>query len=241
MTLTAEMLRISSSFGDSKSKRSTEINKMRESLARQIVDGREAVLRMSSELHKAIQSDLKNISKNVAKNKKETWSLLHGYKTGRKSNAVELKARLEIDRTRLATLVEEVLLGFEKDRTTARSIIRKSAASRKINSKQSVESSIIPSVVTQEITVEIEVPTPPVKATNPTSAMPPIKATSPTTATPPIKGTTPTTATPPIKGTSPTTATPPIKATSPTPATLPVKTGSPTPAGHEFSKTNSKK
>jgi hypothetical protein len=170
VTLTAEMLRISRSFGSSRSKRLGEINDIKQLVARQIKEGRETARLMSSELNNTIKIDLKNILKHVAASQKETWSLIDSYKKGRHSDTVELQARLELDRTRLTATVKKMLFGFEQDRTSARAIIRKSAANRKIDQQKILVSAIVTQVDVPETMPEVELIAPAIKTSIPTNA-----------------------------------------------------------------------
>ena len=140
MTITAEKSQISRAFRDSHTKRSYEISEMKQSLVRQIKEGRSSARLMSSELHESIQRDLKNISEHVTANRSAASNLVLRYKAGRKVSAKALKAMLEADRTRLTVKIKKMMLGLEHDRITARASNRSYIASRKAKLKQSVVS-----------------------------------------------------------------------------------------------------
>jgi uncharacterized protein YheU (UPF0270 family) len=212
VTLKEEMSSITRSFVLSRAKRSGEINEMKQSLARQIKEGKASADLMSSELHETIQIDLKRISEYVSSNRDAVSSLLLSYKAGRKASTKALRARLVVDRISLSSKVKKILLGFAQDHNRARASILGSAASSKSKVKPSNSTST---------EVKVNNPTPAaVKTNSPTPAA--VKTNSQTPAAVKTNSQTPAA----VKTNSQTPAA--VKANSQTPAA--VKANSQTPA-----------
>jgi hypothetical protein len=230
VTLKEEMSSITRSFVVSRAKRSREINEIKQSLARQIKDGRASADLMSSELHEAIQIDLKSISQYVSLNRDAVSSLMLSYKARRKASTKALKARLVIDRISLSSRVKKILLGFGQDRINVRASILANAASSKVKTSSPTPAAAKPSSPTPaaakpsspnsaEIKTKIPIPAA-VKSNSSTSAA--VKSNSSTSAAVKSNSSTPAA----VKTNIPTPAA--VKTNSPTPAA--VKTNSPTPA-----------
>lgn len=137
MTRTAEMSRITRAMGESHTRRSQEIDEMKQALQHQINDGRASARRASSTLNDSIRRDLKNISRHVAATRSSASGLIKRYKAARQAGTKVLKARLAADRTGLTAMVKKVIQGLELDRVGAGRVFRDYAASRQSKVKKS--------------------------------------------------------------------------------------------------------
>jgi hypothetical protein len=213
VNLTAEMSRLIHSFEVSRTKRLREINEIKQSLTRQIKEGRTSLHLISSELNESIQLDLKTISQYVTANRNAVSSSILHYKAGRQVSTKALRARLETDRISLTATVKKILFDFQQDRIAERASILNNASSRMGLVRKSVVTSTPAS--------------PAAKTSSPTPASPAAKTSSPTPASPAAKTSSPTPATPAAKTSSPTPASPAAKTSSPTLPAFPFKTSSP--------------
>jgi len=215
MTKTVEKSRISRAFTDSHTERLCEINEMKQSLVRQIKEGRSSAQLMSSELRKSIQHDLKNIFRHVAENRSAASNLILRYRALRQKSAKTLKATLEIDRIGLAVMIEKTMLGLKQDRILARASSSSCRSGQRAKLRNSVKASSQAVTGSSEITAEVEktsvevAPSAPVMPSSPAQVAPSaqVKPSSPTQVAPSAQ----------VKPSSPTQVAPsaPVKPSSP--------------------------
>jgi len=177
MTLTAEMSRLTLSFGNSRSKRQTEIGQIKAALRLQIKDGRASAKQMSASLFEVIERDLKIISRSVAANRKSASDLIKAVNAGRHADAKLLRTKLQADRMRLRVQVKNIIDGLERDRLAAGRIIRSSAVAHKTK----VASSVTPKVAASFVAAKDDSAKMPVSATLEQAVVSAVKADVPAT------------------------------------------------------------
>lgn len=137
MTLSLEMSRITRAFGEAHTNRTKQISELRQSLHRQLAEGRTSMRRASAALSETIERDLKGISRHVAATRSAASGLIKRYKVGRQANARALRAKLGTDRSGLTAMVNRFKIDLNRDRAGAKRIFQEYAVSRKAGAKQS--------------------------------------------------------------------------------------------------------
>ena len=163
MTLITKKSLISHALKGSHTKRSYEINEMKESLVRQVEAGRSSAHKVSSELHESIQSDLKDISKHVAACRSAASELIQNYKVIRQASAKTIKSELEADRNSLTAVVKKIILELEKARASARTSNKLLSVSRKLKLKQTVVDKFQETAISGKLIPEVKSSSLPVK------------------------------------------------------------------------------
>lgn len=124
MTLSSEMTRISTAFGAAHVVRSGEIAKIAPALRRQLDEGNASLRRASAKLTASIESDLKEISRQVSSTRSAALAMAKRYASERQIAAKGLRTKLENQRNALGLQVGKSMGALNQDRTGAAQIWR---------------------------------------------------------------------------------------------------------------------